>query len=49
MKKERKGEKVDDLLSDYDLRELLKTGAQGKYADCYREEHIDEEHMVIRV
>jgi hypothetical protein len=37
MKKKSKGEKVDDLRPEYDLRELLKDGVQGKYADRFRE------------
>ena len=32
-----KGEKPDDLRPEYDLRELLKDGVQGKYADRFRE------------
>ena len=37
MKKKSKGEKADDLRPEYDLRELLKDGVQGKYADRFRE------------
>ena len=37
MKKKSKGEKVDDLRPEYDLRELLKDGVQGKYAGRFRE------------
>lgn len=37
MKRKSKGEKADDLRPEYDLRELLKGGVQGKYADRYRE------------
>jgi len=37
MKKKSKGEKVDDLRPEYDLRELLKDGVQGKYVDRFRE------------
>ena len=32
-----KGEKPDDLRPEYDLRELLKDGVQGKYADRFQE------------
>ena len=37
MKTKSKGEKADDLRSEYDLKDLLKGGVQGKYADRYRE------------
>lgn len=37
MKKKSKEENSDDLRSEYDLRELLKSGVQGKYAGRYRE------------
>jgi len=37
MKKKSKGEKADNLRPEYDLRELLKDGVQGKYADRFRE------------
>jgi len=37
MKRKPKGEKGDDLLPEYNLRELLKSGVQGKYAERYRE------------
>jgi len=37
MKTKSKGEKADDLRTEYDLKELLKGGVQGKYADRYRE------------
>jgi len=37
MKKKSKGEKADDLQQKYDLRELLKGGVQGKYAERFRE------------
>ena len=37
MKKKSAKGKNDDLRSEYDLGELLKTGVQGKYADRYRE------------
>ena len=37
MKKKSKGEKVDDLRPEYDLRELLRDGVQGKYVDRFRE------------
>lgn len=36
MKKKSK-EEVDDLHPEYELRELLKSGVQGKYTDRYRE------------
>ena len=36
MKKKSK-EEIDDLRPEYDLRELLKSGVQGKYADRFRE------------
>jgi hypothetical protein len=36
MKKKLKDE-IDELRPEYDLRELLKGGVQGKYADRYRE------------
>ena len=32
-----KGEKPEDLCPEYDLRELLKDGVQGKYADRFQE------------
>jgi len=37
MKKKSKDERADDLRAEYDLRELLKEGVQGKYADRFRE------------
>ena len=36
MKKNNKTDMQDDLRPEYDLRELLKTGVKGKYADRYR-------------
>ena len=37
MKKKSKDDKGDDLRPEYDLRELLKNGVQGKYADRFQE------------
>ena len=37
MKTRSKGEKVDELRSEYDLGKILKSGVQGKYAKRYRE------------
>ena len=37
MKTKSKGEKADDLRPEYDLKEVLNGGVQGKYADRYRE------------
>jgi len=37
MKKKSKDDKGDDLRPEYDLRELLKDGVQGKYADRFQE------------
>ena len=37
MKKKSKDERADELRAEYDLRELLKEGVQGKYADRLRE------------
>jgi len=37
MKKKSKAENIDELRPEYDLRELLKGGIRGKYADRYRE------------
>ncbi len=37
MKKKSKDERADELRAEYDLRELLKEGVQGKYADRFRE------------
>lgn len=37
MKTKSRSVKVDDLRPGYDLGQLLKTGAQGKYADRYCE------------
>jgi hypothetical protein len=37
IKKKSKDEKTEDLRPQYDLRELLKGGIQGKYADRYEE------------
>jgi hypothetical protein len=37
MKKKSKGEKADFLRPEYNLRELLKGGIQGKYAERFRE------------
>ena len=37
MKKKSKDDKNDDLRPEYDLRELLKDGVQGKYADRFKE------------
>ena len=36
MNKKSKDDKSDDLRSEYDLRELLKDGVQGKYADRFQ-------------
>lgn len=36
MKRKSKDEKADELRPNYDLRELLKDGVQGKYADRFR-------------
>ena len=36
MKKELKSEMEDELRSEYDLRELLKDGVRGKYAQQYQ-------------
>jgi hypothetical protein len=36
MKKISEGEMEDELRSEYDLRELLKGGERGKYAERYR-------------
>jgi hypothetical protein len=36
MKKKRKSEMDDELRPEYDLRELLKRGSRGKYAERYR-------------
>jgi len=35
--KKLKDENIDELRPEYDLKELLKGGIQGKYADRYRE------------
>jgi len=32
----KKTETADDLLSEYDLKTLLKSGTRGKYAERYR-------------
>lgn len=37
MKRKSKDEKTDDLRAEYDLRELLRDGVQGKYADRFKE------------
>jgi hypothetical protein len=37
MRKKSKGERTDNLRPEYDLRELLKGGVQGKYAGRFRE------------
>jgi hypothetical protein len=37
MKKKSQEKAIDDLRSEYDLRELLKGGVRGKYAHRYRE------------
>ncbi len=37
MKRKSGDEKADELRGEYDLRELLKSGVQGKYADRFRE------------
>jgi len=37
MKKKSKDDKTDELRPEYDLRELLKDGVQGKYADRFQE------------
>ena len=37
MKKKSRDQEVDDLRPEHDLRELLKGGVQGKYAESYRE------------
>lgn len=37
MKKETLAETEDDLRPEYDLKTLLKSGVQGKYASRYRE------------
>ncbi len=37
MKKKSKDENIDELRPEYDLREPLKGGVRGKYADRYRE------------
>ena len=37
MNKKFKDDKTDDLRPEYDLRELLKDGVQGKYADRFQE------------
>ncbi len=37
MKKKSKGEKPDVLRPEYNLRELLKSGVQGKYAARFQE------------
>ena len=37
MNKKSKDDKTDDLRPEYDLRELLKDGVQGKYADRFQE------------
>jgi hypothetical protein len=36
-KKKSKDEDADELRAEYDLRELVKGGIQGKYADRFRE------------
>ena len=37
MNKKSKDDKTDDLRPEFDLRELLKDGVQGKYADRFQE------------
>jgi len=37
MKKKSEDDKTDELRPEYDLRGLLRSGVQGKYADRYRE------------
>ena len=36
MKKKPQDDKTDELRDEYDLRELLRTGVRGKYAERYR-------------
>jgi len=36
MKKKHKSELEDDLRPEYDLRQLLKSGVRGKYAERYQ-------------
>jgi hypothetical protein len=36
MKRKRKSEMDDELRPEYDLRELLRNGVQGKYAERYQ-------------
>jgi hypothetical protein len=36
MKKRRRNDAQDELRPEYDLRELLKRGVRGKYAERYR-------------
>ena len=36
MRKKQKSERDDELRPEYDLRELLKGGVRGKYAERYR-------------
>ncbi len=37
MKKKSREEKADELRPEYNLKELLKGGVQGKYADRFRQ------------
>ena len=37
MKKKSNGERSDNLQPEYDLKKLLRTGVQGKYAARFRE------------
>lgn len=37
MRKKSRGGKDDDLRPEYNLRQLLRTGVQGKYAKRYRQ------------
>jgi hypothetical protein len=37
MKKKSKSEMTDELRPEYDLRELLKDGVRGKYAERYKQ------------
>lgn len=37
MKKNSQDELMDELRPEYDMRELLRTGVRGKYAERYKE------------
>ena len=37
MKKNSQDELTDDLRPEYDMRELLRTGVRGKYAERYKQ------------